>query len=231
MRGLKFSLIIGSCLTLSGCSSIWSGVSDFADLMAEKTSFRKSSHHNEIVAKNATPDQNGQIKSSAGYYVPSATTSPSQVDCPDGSYLTAEGTCMLQALQNVQMSELRGLSTPVSYNANTMISSGIPDCPSGTYLTADNTCMQTAQVTPSYANNSYSPYSIERLQKSLTGPLICPPGMILEGAYDCRFEDPITPQVTPVISTNPISYSYEYACPMGSYKDPDNICMRSLIMP
>ncbi len=248
MRKVKMTLILGSCLTLTGCSSIWSGVSDFADFMSEKTEFlslRKSSSHKEVVNTHATPDHNGTIQSSAGYYVPATTHSGayastnaalSPTSCPDGSYLTAENTCMMQETQDYQMSQLRGLSaTETTYTSVSNYTPGPVDCPSGTYLTAENTCMQSADSTLSLAGgieSSYSPFSLETLQGSLTGPLICPEGMILDGAYDCRFEDSISMSYpAPFTSTSAISYGYEISCPAGSYKDPDNICMRQNVMP
>ncbi len=257
MRQLKMTLILGSCLTLTGCSSIWSGVSDFADLMSEKTEFlslRKSSSHKEVVNTHATPDYNGTIQSSAGYYVPATThtnpytytpthtpthigghTSLSSTSCPDGAYLTAENTCMMMESPSYEMSELRGMSTTHSFTASPNYPSTPVDCPSGTYLTAENTCMQSAETTVSLAggiDNSYSPFSLETLQGSLTGPLICPEGMILDGAYDCRFEDSLSMSYPdPITSTSAISYGYEISCPVGSYKDPENICMRQNVMP
>jgi len=52
MKCSKLSVLLVSAVALSGCSSIWSGVSDFADFMADETqflSFRKSSPVKEIV--------------------------------------------------------------------------------------------------------------------------------------------------------------------------------------
>lgn len=261
MRGLKFSLILGSCLALSGCSSIWSGVADFAGYMSDKTEFlslRKSKTAGEHVA-NTVPNDQGLVRSSAGYYAPTgwessgqsyAHTTPStpsmshasyttgsMESCPAGSYLTAQNTCMVQETSGYQMTELRGYS---GYNSSAQTSSsGLTDCPSGTYLTAENTCMQSSSGgfssmpethTASMSTSVSTGFSLERLGQSLTGPIICPEGMILVGAHDCRFSDSqMTP--APFERTSATSYAYEIACPVGSYKDPDNVCMRDKYMP
>lgn len=223
MRGLKLSLVLGAGLALSGCSSIWSGVADIADFMAEKTSLRKSSANHEIVTADATPNHDGLIKSNAGYYAPASTHTTTtsaysnpystQNSCPDGTYLTAENTCMMQNDQSYQgtngyqMSELRGYSDPTSFH-------------------------QTSSSYESTTSHSSLVFDYESQANTLTGPLICPTGMVLEGAYDCRFPDSGTRLLSqPEFFTPAKSYSYEYACPVGSYKDPENICMRLNTMP
>jgi len=259
MRGLKFTLIVGTCLAVTGCSSIWSGVGDFADFMSEKTEFlslRKPKTTGEHVA-NTVPNDAGLVKASAGYYAPTgwdstthsygqpALMSPAVsgssyansaiANCPDGAYLTAENTCMLQETASFQMTELRGYSEQnSSFLSSSALSSNVTECPSGTYLTPENTCMQSSHdVTNSMSGAHVSAgYSLDHFAKSLSGPLICPDGMVLVGAYDCRFSDFDSRMFTaPDIKTSPTSYSYEISCPAGAYKDPDNICMRNNLMP
>lgn len=260
MRGLKFSLIIGTCLAASGCSSIWSGVGDFADFMSEKTEFlslRKSKSSSEHVT-NTVPNDQGLVQSSAGYYTPmdgqsnahsyahatasspyttttASYTNNAVVNCPDGSYLTAENTCMIQETSGYQMTALRGYSDySNSVQSSSAFSSGVTECPSGTYLTAENTCMQssTAAFSPMIDATLSQNYSMEHLAQSHSAPLICPDGMVLVGAYDCRFPDSDSLMMSaPLEWTSAVSYGYEISCPLGSYKDPDNVCMRDLIMP
>jgi len=194
MRGLKVTLIMGSCLALTGCSSVWADVSDF---VSGKPS------QGQAVATYTAQNQNAQTHSSSGSYVPATYgVDLSPVDCPAGTYLTTNNTCMLQDGQSYQTAELRGLSNPnISYQS------------SSTFI-------------------SFSEADLNRFNSSLTGPLICPDGMILDGAYDCRFPDSISRTMsTPSFSTSAKSYSYEYACPIGSYKDPENICMRTYSLP
>lgn len=192
MRGLKVTLVLGSCFALTGCSSVLSDISNFVS--------GKKSSQQTIATTNTT-----------GSYIPATYgVDLSAVDCPAGTYLTADNTCMMQDTQSYQMQSAQNYQTPPLRGLSN---------PSVSYQTSSTF------VTP-------TTFDLERFNNSLTGPLICPDGMILVGAYDCRFPDSASLTVsTPSFITNAKSYSYEYACPMGSYKDPDNVCMRSYPMP
>ena len=251
MRGLKLSILLGGCITLSGCSSIWSGVADFADFMSEKTEFlslRKSKTDREIVTADATPNQDGLIRSSAGYYAPTGwetsgteysdatmtstsyaygNTSPD--GCPEGSYLTAENSCMLMASDDYNLPPLQ------SYSSVATSDSYFPECPDNTYLTAENTCMHfDTDPLPTLAGGVSENYG--HFETSYSEFQTCPEGSYLAGNNECRLLDsgPIVPEIDNPYSLTPSTSSVsslDVTCPEGTYKDPENFCMRFDSMP
>lgn len=118
------SLIAVPAIGLSGCSSMWSGVENFSGYMAEKTKFSSSLRKAETqeatfeaadVTIYAAPAQSETVSDSydtslyASQTITPAETAPVEaplfdtdgnyigsptVPCPDGTYLTADDTCM-----------------------------------------------------------------------------------------------------------------------------------------
>ncbi len=156
MRGTLKKIFVLSfvSISLSGCSTIWSGVSEFADIMAEETEFLSlrgllgSSEKSVQMADTTT--QTDVYKTEVGMYIPqesSAVTFDSDgnaiVDtsphpCPESTYLTEENACMYLETETFSDSfaEL-GIEETVPQPVDT---SPHP-CPEGTYMTADNSCM------------------------------------------------------------------------------------------
>lgn len=264
MRKLNLSLLIGASLVITGCSTIWGGVGDFANFMEKETQFlslRKSKTDREMVT-NTAPTKDGLYHSSAGYYAPTgyepagsqmaSTTSyvpqtsyaqdyvsfdygsNTQENCPDGSYLTAENSCMLLASDDYEL-------PPLPVHTQTNFVSNFPECPEGTYLTGDNSCMhletetfpELAGATTSNTSGSYGGYS---------DYVNCPDGSYLTGDNQCEmFETDATDYLTSAPMITPYEVGGTYAepfpgaatgtelnisCPDGTYKDPDNFCMR-----
>ena len=72
-KSILLTAVCISSMSLSGCSSIWSGVSVFADDMAELTSFawlRGSSTESDINFAETVEPETGVYKTAVGEYVP-----------------------------------------------------------------------------------------------------------------------------------------------------------------
>ena len=121
---LCMSLIAMPAVGLSGCSSMWTSVGNFSEFMAEKTKFSsplrgsktqevKFETENVVEYTQATVQENSSDNFDTSLYA-SQTTTPVEtapveaplfdadgnyigsptVPCPDGTYLTADDTCM-----------------------------------------------------------------------------------------------------------------------------------------
>lgn len=121
---LCMSLIAAPAIGLSGCSSMWSGMENFSSYMAEKTKFSSSLREaktqettfeteqsvdyaavtssdsisasydtslyaSQIVAPIEAAPVEAPLFDADGNYIGSPT-----VPCPEGTYLTADDTCM-----------------------------------------------------------------------------------------------------------------------------------------
>jgi len=156
MRGTLKKLVLVSFVSISfsGCSTIWSGVSEFADIMSEETQFLSlrgllgSSEKPVQMAETTT--QSNVYKTEVGMYTPQESpmvsydsdgntiidTSP--VPCPEGTYLNAENACMYLETENFNDS-FADLGIDMS-PAEPVDTSPHP-CPEGTYMTEENSCM------------------------------------------------------------------------------------------
>ena len=95
-----------SSVGMTGCSSIWSFVGDKSYEMAEFTKFawlRGPAKTDDVSFAEATPTSSGVLKTEVGEYVPTQVevyndnvgfVDTSQHPCPEGTYLTAENSCM-----------------------------------------------------------------------------------------------------------------------------------------
>lgn len=241
MRNLILSGVLLTGLGLGGCSTIWTGVSDFAGFMAEETKFlslRKSSAVKEVVQAPSVDAPAGVYATNVGHYVPSssapsshstASYGGSMADCPEGSFLTAQYTCQLSdSASGTYFPEYRSASLEAaslgSSSAPNSFVSLTPDCPKDAYLTPENTCMQ-------YETEGFSPLLADVSSTSPTSPKItiykplCPNETYLDENEQCRASAELIPTSG---LRGPISYGASVSCPFGTYKDPDNICMRIL---
>jgi len=150
----KTILITALCMssvTLSGCSSIWTGVSEFSADMAEVTKFsflRGLSDKSDVSFAENIEAVDGVHKTEAGEYVPIydkvAAVEPTEVEffdnvnvnalgdtsplpCPDGTFLNAENACMFLDVEEFDFGD------EVNLVEQFVDTSPLP-CPEGTYL-------------------------------------------------------------------------------------------------
>ena len=110
------AMFAASSVSLSGCSSMWSGVGDFADMMSERTEFlslrgmSKKKEEPVLVAEN-TVDSEDVLMTDAGVYLPETEsegevasdeiveeivfTNAGTVPCPEGTVMTEDNVCLL----------------------------------------------------------------------------------------------------------------------------------------
>lgn len=218
----KTSLILAlsiSTISLSGCSSIWSGVEGFAHTVFNNTvvPLRGSSTKSETTVTA----QDGVYQTQVGEYRPTSVnydengnpiidTSPHP--CPEGTYLTDENSCMVLVSDDTDMS-FDSMNTAY---ADTNIIDTSSDCPDGTYLTEDNACMffetetfgmDLISDTPSVSNASFDSFPT------------CPDGTYLTADNSCMYLDN-----SDLIDYN-VGEANETACPPGFKLMSNNSCM------
>lgn len=234
----KSMLITAMCLSsmsLTGCSSIWSGVSVFADDMSELTSMawlRGSSTKSDInFAKNADPKTNA-YKTDVGEYVPANVTSygnvelfdtastfdTSPVPCPEDTYMTKDKTCALLENETYDFADITSDTVSLPVDTSPL------ECPEGTYMAEDNTCM----FFDNEATNFASEFADQDVSVVVdTSQHECPEGTFLNAENACMyletetydFAEDITVDANVVIDTSPVS------CPEGTVLNAENTCM------
>jgi len=198
MKVVKLTMLICAGVSLTGCSSIWSGVSDFADMMSKETQFlslRKSKTIQEgpVLTTDASATE-GIYKTDVGMYKSTSfgqdtgsfepqnvSFEPAMVKsdgpCPEGAYLTAENSCMLLESDLMELPELPAASTDF-----TNFNSG-PDCPEDTYMTEDNTCMFFETETFEHLAGEF--YEPEAVSEEIYNYPTCPDGSYLNEKNEC----------------------------------------------
>ena len=175
-------LLSASCLTMSGCSSIWSSLGDFSYSMAEATNFPKLRGASEPETKmvETTVSSEPTIVNEVLEVSSTNTTlnfhenrsvevTTSQHDCPDGTYLTADNSCMSLETDDFEL--------PPIEPAPVVDTSPIP-CPEGTYLAGANECR--SLETETYDLTDVAPVS------SAPSPVYeTSPDVVLESVSDC----------------------------------------------
>lgn len=152
-KTLLISALCASSIGLTGCSTLWSMASEFSADMSEVTKFsflRGSSTKDDIsFAENTVDPVTGVYKTDVGEYTPAevynevyteTATDAGVVDtsphpCPDGTYLTEEGTCMSLDVDTYDFSDLDAALT------EQVVDTSQHDCPEDTYLNDKNQCM------------------------------------------------------------------------------------------
>lgn len=114
------ALLAAASVSLSGCSTMWSGVSSFSDYMAEKTEWVKLPSlrgSKKVQTAEFTPETSETDMSAYSvemydssettittYDAPVMTVDSGDVPCPSGTYLTAENSCMILDEETYQFS-------------------------------------------------------------------------------------------------------------------------------
>ena len=118
-----------------------------------------------------------------GYGTSTATTtthtSPSIAECPAGTYMGADGSCMSSSSTTGYYDSTTTTSTYTPSTTTTF--SGPVECPAGTTLQPDNTCMQMGSSSWSGSTttttSTYTP--------STTTTVSCPAGTVMSGDGTC----------------------------------------------
>jgi len=161
-------------------------------------------------------------------------------DCPDGSYLTADNTCMMtyqdfnqfDTYASVEPMGYDGssyMSVPQPYMSDAMIAP-VQKCPEGTYLAPDQTCLQyESDLHAGFQSASFetAPQTINVSTDSVT----CPDGTYLTAQNECQMSAKLIPEMylrgTMTGSFDGMTLnSTAGKCPEGTYKDPEGFCMK-----
>ena len=250
-----------SSLALTGCSSIWSAVGDLSYDMAEVTKFswlRGPAKTDDVsFAETSVPAADGVYKTEVGEYVPakveiytdnyvpqdsyvaqdsyvtteSVSVDTSQHPCPEGTYLTADNTCMSLETDTYEFAD--DLTTDTQQFVDT---SPVP-CPEGTFLNAENACMYLETEEYDFGDE------VNTVEQFIdTSPVPCPEGTYLNAKNQCMYLetetldfaaqatsfDTVTTNTTAEFGTYP---TYDFAantptdCPTGFALKADNSCM------
>jgi len=183
-----------SSVAMTGCSTMWSSVGDMAQDVSKFASFswlRGSSKTDDVsFAQTSEPTSNGVYKTAVGEYVPlgveiytdhtvshqSLSVDSSQHPCPDGTYLTADNTCM--SLD----SDTYDFADDLTMQTEQFVDTSPVPCPEGTYLNAENSCMYLETETYDFGGE------VNTVEQFIdTSPVPCPEGTYLNAKNQCMY--------------------------------------------
>lgn len=140
---LCMSLIAMPAIGLSGCSSMWSGIGNFSEYMAEKTKFSSP------LRSAKTQEVTFETTQDAQYAAAVSDADVMSNDTPLYATQTYDTTATYSAPQEASDTAVvfdTSIGEPLfDADGNYIDTSPVP-CPEGTYLTGDNTCMFLEQV-------------------------------------------------------------------------------------
>lgn len=235
-----------SSVGMTGCSSIWSFVGDKSYEMAEFTKFawlRGPAKTDDVSFAEATPTSSGVLKTEVGEYVPTQVevysdnvgfVDTSQHPCPEGTYLTAENSCMSLETDSYDFPE----TTDVPQVVDT---SPVP-CPEGTFLNAENACMYLETEEYDFGDE------VNTVEQFIdTSPVPCPEGTYLNAKNQCMYLETETldfandletvapstqtsaqiviPPAQDVVTSQDFAVSSSIECPEGFTLTAGNSCM------
>ena len=195
-KTLLVTALCASSIGLTGCSSMWSAASVFSSDMAEFTKFSflrgKSKKSDISFAENNIDPVTGVYKTDIGEYIPEAPTEAdfytdsyaanidtSQQACPEGTYLTADNSCMSLDTESYDFAALDASSEQQQF-----IDTSQHECPEDTYLNAENACMYFETETFDFEDDvSFTNMVVD------TSPHACPEGTYLTEDESCMYLD------------------------------------------
>ena len=258
-KNILMTALCVSAVGMTGCSTATTAWNSMGDLVQGVTGVAKSaflrgpSKKSDVsFAEAVTPTTDGGFKTDVGTYVPTETnvevyTDTNTVDtsphpCPEGTYLTADNTCLSTETDTYDFPDL------TTDTAQVVDTSPVP-CPEGTYLTADNTCLSTETDTYDFGDDLNANVN----QVIDTSPHPCPEGTYLTAENSCMFleTEPLdfaseTPTINTAVNTAKVETTTSLVttpventvtkikglatnasvdCPPGFKKNADNSCM------
>ena len=195
-QSLLITALCAGSVTLTGCSTFETAMNSTAYMFSDiyngtKSVFLRGSPEATDVkfAETAMPAQDGTISSQAGVYVPASapamaeTVAPFTSDypsCPEGSYLSADNSCMFADTAAETTIEIEFFD---DYAYSDMpVETGQVPCPEGTYLNADNNCMSLE------VDNFEFTDDVNMVEQYIdTSPVPCPEGTYLNAENSCMY--------------------------------------------
>ena len=218
-----------SAMSLSGCSSMWSVASSFSADMAEVTKFNwlrgKSKTSDISYAENNVDAQTGVYKTEVGEYVPAldthqavfadtaydiapiysdfdtaAVVDSSQEPCPEGTYLTADNSCMSLDTESYDFAALADTG-PAPF-----IDTSQHDCPEDTYLNDKNQCMYFETESFDFEDDvSFTEVAVD------LSPLACPEDTYMTADGSCRVIDSPVTDFSEAVFDSPVMDYTDYS--------------------
>jgi len=189
-KSLFITALFVSSVGMTGCSSMWSGVGDFAYNMSEKTSNLGlrgmfGSKDSVKLAEVETPIGADTSLASFDTSATMAETGFEQTDtasdltqnfCPDGTYLTDDDICMALDSDNYELN-VDTYDMNYATQAPAFEDNSTAPCPEGTYYAGENECRSVETET----------FDLDSFNVAENFEADCPEGFVATAGNSCMY--------------------------------------------
>jgi len=159
-------------------------------------------------------------------------------DCPAGTSMQSDGSCLEQSVSFTAPSSSYSYSAPAPVISQPYVAPQMADCPAGTTQQSDGTCMEQSYSAPSYSSSSYSSssYSAPQMANCPAGTTKQSDGSCLQSSYGSTSSYSSSSSMVTLPDTMVYGGTSSYSapapaadCPSGTTMQSDGTCLSSSV--